>query len=425
LKLLVIGSGGREHTIVRKLKESAKVDKIFWAPGNGGCEGYAEAVPISSDDIEILVSFAKEKKIDFVVVGPEAPLANGIVNRLEESGIKAFGPRKEAAILESSKVFTKEFCKRNNIPTGGFDVFADRDKALDHLKSGRVSFPAVIKADGLSAGKGVIIARTFEEAEGAVNKIMVDKEFGEAGSQLIVEEFLTGEEASVMALCDGKNSLLLPTARDYKRVFDGDKGPNTGGMGAISPAPILSGESLREIKEKIIDRTLFNMAKEGAAFKGVLYAGIMMTEKGPQLLEFNVRFGDPETQVVLPRLEEDLLDLLMESSSGNLSGRTMKVSPRPAVTVVATSKGYPGKYQKGCEITGIKNAEEQGAIVFHAGTKTIDGKTVTDGGRVLNVTSLGSTVAGARDKAYRALSFIGFHGISYRNDIAQRAKERL
>lgn len=425
MKLLVVGAGGREHTLVWKLKKSGHVSEIFWAPGNGGAEGLAKRVAISSDAVGELADFAVKNRMDLVVVGPEAPLSLGLVDILEEKGIKAYGPSKNAARLESSKIFTKEFCVRNSIPTGLFKVFTDSSKAVEFLRSSEARFPIVLKADGLAAGKGVIIAGDLGEALEAVRTIMIEKEFGEAGSRLLIEEFLQGEEASVMAVCDGENSVILPTARDFKRALDNDKGPNTGGMGSLSPAPILRDSDLPIIKEKIIDRTLDAMAAEGNPFKGTLYAGLMMTSDGPKLLEFNARFGDPETQVVIPRIESDLFELLAAAAQGRLKGFKMEVSDEVAVSVVVTSKGYPGKYPKGYEIKGIKDAEKQGAIVFHAGTRDNNGIIVTDGGRVLNVTALGGTVRTARESAYRALSYIHFEGMAFRGDIAMKAVERL
>lgn len=424
MKLLVVGAGGREHTLVWKLKKSSHVSEIFWAPGNGGAEGLAKRVAISPDSVTELADFAVDKRIDLVVVGPEAPLSLGLVDMLEAKGIKAYGPSKNAARLESSKIFTKEFCVRNSIPTGFFKVFTDSVKAAEFLRSSEARFPIVLKADGLAAGKGVIIACDLAEALAAVKAIMVDREFGEAGSRLLVEEFLRGEEASVMAVCDGENGLIIPTARDFKRALDNDKGPNTGGMGSLSPAPILRDGDLPIIKEKIIDRTLGAMAAEGSPFRGTLYAGLMMTAEGPKLLEFNARFGDPETQVVVPRIKSDLFELLAASAQEGIKGFRLEVSDEAAVSVVAASGGYPGKYPKGFEIKGIREAEKQGAIVFHAGTRDNNGIIVTDGGRVLNVTALGGTVRTARESAYRALSCIHFEGMAFRGDIAMEAVER-
>lgn len=424
LKILVIGSGGREHALVWKLKKSESVSSIFWAPGNGGAENYAECVDFSGENIFTIKEFCLSSKVNLVVVGPEAPLNLGIVDELNKSGIKVFGPSKSAAQLECSKVFTKLFCQKHNIPSADCWIFEDSKKAFDFLKSKEVNYPLVFKADGLAAGKGVIISEDEKQAEEAITKIMVQKEFGEAGNKLIVEEFLRGEEASVMALCDGEKSLLLPTARDYKRALDGDKGLNTGGMGAMSPSPLFSEENgnnslLKEIKAKIIDKTVSAMAESGSPFKGILYAGLMITEKGPKLLEFNVRFGDPETQVVLPRIEDDLFELLLSASEGNLSKKEIKQKEDKCVTVVAASKGYPSEYQKGFEITGLSLAQEAGAIVFHAGTKKKDGKIVTNGGRVLNITALGKSYLEARNKCYNALKFINFEGITFRSDIAK------
>jgi phosphoribosylamine---glycine ligase len=418
VKLLVVGSGGREHALVWKLKKSKHVSKIFWAPGNGGADGLSEALPIAAESLQEIIKFTLDNKIDFVVVGPEAPLTLGLVDLLEEEGVKTYGPSKKAARLESSKIFTKEFCVKYSIPTSGYWIFTDSKKAEDFLKSSEAKFPIVLKADGLAAGKGVIIAKDIREAKDAVNKIMVEKEFGEAGSRLLIEEFLAGEEASVMAVCDGENSVILPTARDFKRALDSDKGLNTGGMGAISPAPIIKEDQLPAIKKTIFDKTLMAMAAEGNPFKGTLYAGLMLTQDGPKLLEFNARFGDPETQAVIPRIKSDLFELLYAASEGKLGNIELEISPEKAVSVVATSKGYPGSYQKGFRITGIKEAENCGSIVFHAGTSRKDGNVFTNGGRVLNITALGDTVARAREMVYKSLSYIKFEGITFRSDIA-------
>lgn len=423
LKVLVIGSGGREHALVWKLKQSKLDPEIFWAPGNGGFKGLAQCLNIQAENVTEIVNFCCSSKIDFVVVGPEAPLALGIVDELNKKNIKVFGPTKSASQLETSKVFTKLFCHKHNIPSAKFWIFEDSRYAFDFLKSKEISYPLVLKADGLAAGKGVIIAENEEQGREAVYRIMVQKEFGEAGNRIIVEEFLVGDETSIMALCDGEKSLILPTARDYKRALDGDKGANTGGMGAMSPSPLVSENDknpalLKEIKSKIIDNTLQAMAQEGNHFKGVLYAGLMLTREGPKLLEFNVRFGDPETQVVLPRMEEDLLEVLIESSEGKITKREITQSVYKCVTVVAASKGYPSSYQKGFEITGIDKAEEKGCIVFHAGTKRVGEKILTNGGRVLNVTALGQSYKEAREKAYNGLENIKFEGIIFRKDIA-------
>lgn len=422
MKVLVIGGGGREHALVWKLKQSPFVSEIFWLPGNGGAFKYAECVNLSLRDITSIVTFCKNTKIDFVVVGPEDPLTLGIVDEFSKVGIKSFGPSQSASKLESSKVFTKLFCKKHSIPSANFRIFDEYTKAQSFMESNEAKYPIVLKADGLAAGKGVIIAQDKNEALNGVNKIMVEKEFGEAGNKLLVEEFLSGEEVSVMALCDGENSILLPTARDYKRALDFDKGLNTGGMGAFSPSSFFSKNDnrllLEEIKTKIIDKTLSAMAEEGTPFKGVLYAGLMMTESEPKLLEFNVRFGDPETQVVLPRINDDLLELLLSASEGKINKKEINLKEEVCVTVVAISQGYPQSYKKGFEIEGLKEAEDSGAIIFHAGTKKEGSKILTNGGRVLNVTALGKNIEEAREKSYRALSYIKFDGINFRRDIA-------
>ncbi len=424
MKVLVIGSGGREHALVWKLKQSKLDPELFWAPGNGGYKGFAQCVNISAENVEDILDFCMGKKIDFVVVGPEAPLALGIVDKLNKKNIKVFGPTKAASQLEISKVFTKLFCQKNGIPSAKFWIFDDSKKVTDFLQSRELPYPLVLKADGLAAGKGVIIAEDANHAVEAANKIMVQKKFGNAGNKIVIEEFLAGNEASIMALCDGEKSLILPTARDYKRALDEDKGENTGGMGAVSPSPVVSENDkknnlLNEIKFKIIDKTLQAMADAGNPFKGVLYAGLMLTDEGPKLLEFNVRFGDPETQVVLPRLKEDLLTILIESSEGKITKNELSLSQNKCVTVVAASKGYPSSYSKGFEIKGIKMAEENGCIVFHAGTKREGEKILTNGGRVLNVTAFGETYNEAREKVYKGLEKIDFEGITYRKDIAR------
>lgn len=424
MKVLVIGSGGREHALVWKLSKSESVTKLFWAPGNGGAVNYADCIEISGENIPAIKEFCSSSKIDFVVVGPEAPLNLGIVDELNKAGIKVFGPSKSAAQLECSKVFTKLFCQKHSIPTAHCWIFEESEKALNFLKSREANYPLVLKADGLAAGKGVIISEDEKQAVEAVKIIMVQKEFGEAGDRIVIEEFLRGEEASVMALCDGEKSLLLPTARDYKRALDGDKGLNTGGMGAISPSPLFSDDKksnpmLDEIKAKIIDRTVSAMAESCFHFKGILYAGLMITEKGPKLLEFNVRFGDPETQVVLPRIEDDLLELLFSASEGNLTKKEIRQKEEKCVAVVAASKGYPSQYQKGFEISGLQQAEKRGAIIFHAGTKKTNNKIVTNGGRVLNIAALGKTYLEARNKCYEALKLINFEGMIFRSDIAK------
>jgi phosphoribosylamine--glycine ligase len=427
VKLLVIGSGGRESALIWKLLQSDNVEKIFFAPGNGFQNEKTQNVKIKAEDTESLLKFAADEKIDFTVVGPEMPLSLGIVDLFEKNGLKIYGPKKESAKLESSKSFTKSFCLKYSIPQAKFATFEEYEKAVDYIKSKEVSFPIVLKADGLAAGKGVLISRDFKEAEEGIKRILLQKEFGSAGNKVVIEEFLEGEECSVMAICDGEKSVLLPTARDYKRSMDNDRGENTGGMGCLSPSPIVKEgtDFVSSIKEKIIDRTLAGMKEEGHKFKGTLYAGLMLTEDGPKLLEFNVRFGDPETQVILPRLEENLLEILVQASEGNLKFKNFKTSSNRCLTVVATAKGYPASYEKGMEISGIKEAEASNAIVFHAGTTLKEGKLVTNGGRVLNVTAVGKDFSESREKAYRALSFIKFNGITYRNDIGLKIVERI
>lgn len=420
MRVLVIGSGGREHALVWKLSKSSHVSKIFWAPGNGGADRDIEVVNISSESINDLVEFVSKKKIDFVVVGPEAPLALGIVDFMRKKGVSVFGPTKGCARLESSKIFAKEFCKKNQIPVPNFFIFYKEEEAKRFVESAEARFPLVIKADGLAQGKGVIIANDTKEACDAIRKMMVEKVFKEAGERVLIEEFLMGEEASVMAISDGEKSLLLPTAKDYKRALDNDKGLNTGGMGAVSPNPHLKDKKLmEEIKEKIINRTIDSIREEEGPFIGILYAGLMLTEEGPKVLEFNVRFGDPETQVVLPRIKNDLFELLYSASNRTLSDMIIEEEDFKSVSVVATSKGYPESYEKGFEISGldkIKNLND--VIVFHAGTKKEGERILTNGGRVLNIVGIGKSNEEARDKAYRALSYINFKGLTFRSDIA-------
>lgn len=427
MKLLIVGSGGRESALLWKLSQNSCVKKIYFAPGNAFHTEKSENISIHSEDIEGITQFAKREKIDFVVIGPEAPLALGIVDKLKSFGVKCFGPSKSSSKLESSKIFTKEFCVRHSIPTGKFEYFDDYKNAYEYLKSKEVSFPLVVKADGLAAGKGVKICHSLKDAFEAIENIMIKKEFLDAGNRILIEEFLEGEEASIMAICDGERALILPTARDYKRAKDFDKGENTGGMGCLSPSPIFKegGNLIEKVKKEIIEKTLIGMRREGNPFIGVLYAGLMLTSEGPKLLEFNVRFGDPETQVILPRIEDDLLEILISASEGKLLNGSMNVSHKKCLSVVATSKGYPSSFKKGLEINGIDEAEKEGTIVFHAGTIKKDGKIFTNGGRVLNVTAIGDDFKEAREKAYRALSYISFEGITFRNDIGLKIVERI
>jgi len=423
MKVLVIGSGGREHALVWKLAQSPKVEKIYGAPGNPGIAQIGECVNISPTDIKGLADFAEKEGIDLTVVGPEAPLVAGIVDEFESRGLKIFGPSKEAARLEGSKAFSKEMMKKCGVPTADFEVFDDPEKAKKYIKE--KGAPIVVKADGLAAGKGVVVARNVEEALEAIDRIMVEKVFGDAGNRVVVEDCLFGEEASYLVVTDGENFIPLATAQDHKAVFDGDKGPNTGGMGAYSPAPVLSKEMEKEVQEKVIKPILRGMREEGHPFKGILYAGLMITEEGPKVLEFNVRFGDPEAQVILRRLKTDLVDVCQSVIEGNLID-SLEWIPETAICVVLASKGYPGKYEKGKVITGIEEAEKiDNVVVFHAGTAIKDGKLVTNGGRVLNVTALGKDIVEARENVYKAIEKIHFDGMHYRKDIGLKALKRL
>jgi len=428
MRILVVGSGGREHALVWKIARSKLVSKIFCAPGNGGISQVAECVDIKAEDIFGLFEFAKEEKIDLTVVGPEAALAAGIVDEFEKAGLKIFGPNKLAANLEASKVFSKQLMKKYNVPTANFEVFDNPDSAKKYIE--KFSAPCVIKADGLAAGKGVIVAKTFDEVKNAINLMMHDKIFGDAGNKIIVEECLEGQEASILVITDSKEVVALASAQDHKRVFDDDQGPNTGGMGAYSPAPIVTAEILKEIMEKIIYRTIDGLVKEGIDYRGVLYAGVMLTKDGPKTLEFNVRFGDPETEAILPRLKSDLVEVMLAASEGKLSRvRTLEWDDRACVCVVCASGGYPGNYAKDKEICGLDEVGKlKDIVVFHSGTLRLrsgqaknEFKYVTSGGRVLAVTGLGTTIKDAIAKTYSAVEKISFEGMHYRKDIGQKA----
>jgi len=423
MKVLVIGSGGREHVLTWKIKQSPNVEELYCAPGNGGIAQIAECVDIQATDISGLLKFAKEKQIDLTVVGPEAPLVEGVVDKFKEAGLKVFGPSKDASQLEGSKVFTKEFLKRHNIPTADFEQFEDIQAAKDYLNSAK--FPLVIKADGLAAGKGVVICNDLEEGIQAVDQIMAEKVFKDAGKKIVIEECLVGEEASILAISDGESFCLLDSSQDHKRIFDDDQGPNTGGMGAYSPAPVITKEIMSDISARIITPTIDGMSEEENPFQGVLYAGLMMTAEGPKVLEFNVRFGDPETQAVLPRLKTDIVEVMMASCEGRLSEVKLSWDERACVCVVMSSGGYPAAYEKGKEIAGIESIEEDLAIVFHAGTKQKGEKIFTSGGRVLGVTSLGDGIEAAINKAYKAVEMISFDRCFFRRDIGAKALRKL
>ena len=420
MKVLVIGSGGREHSLVWKLDQSSRVSRIFCTPGNAGIGKIAECVAISATDIKGLVNFAKKEKIDLTLVGPESSLTLGVVDAFEKQGLRIFGPTQKAAVLEGSKVFTKKFMQDYDIPTAGFAVFRKRERAIDYVK--RTGTPVVIKADGLAAGKGVIVAQTEQEAIEAIDIIMKDKVFGDAGNRVVVEDFMSGEEASFLAFTDGKTVLPLPTSQDHKPIFDDDKGPNTGGMGAYSPAPVVTPALEKQIMNKIMIPTVKGMAKEGRPYKGVLYAGLMIKDGKARVVEFNCRFGDPEAQPLLMRLQTDLVDIVEAVLDERLDKIKLDIDPRPTVCVVMSSGGYPGSYKKGEVIQGLnKAAQQDSVVVFHAGTALKNKKIVTAGGRVLGVTAIGSDLDDAITKAYETAAMIKWPGSFYRTDIGAKA----
>ncbi|NNE85542.1 MAG: phosphoribosylamine--glycine ligase [Alphaproteobacteria bacterium] len=422
MRVLVVGGGGREHALCWAISASPLCDALYCAPGNAGIAQDAECVPIAADDIETLVCFATENAIDFVVVGPEAALVLGLVDRLAEVGIKAFGPSADAAVLEGSKGFMKDLCAKYNIPTAAYGRFTDAAAAKAYIED--QGAPIVVKADGLAAGKGVTVAQSVDEALAAVDAAMTDSAFGAAGQELVIEECMTGEELSFFALVDGKTALPLVGAQDHKAVGDGDTGPNTGGMGAYSPAPALTEALQAEIMERIITPTVEGMAAEGTPFSGVLYAGLMLTQEGPKLLEYNVRFGDPECQVLMLRLRSDILPALVASCDGMLETFNLRWSDDVALTVVMAANGYPGDYAKGSEIRGLDTISLEDAIVFHAGTVLEGGSLRANGGRVLNITASGATIAEAQAKAYAAVDHIDWPDGFYRHDIGWRAVAR-
>jgi len=423
MEVLVVGSGGREHALAYKIAQSPVLTKLYVAPGNAGTRQHGETVAIGADDVAGLVDFAAKERIELVVVGPEAPLVAGLVDALEARGIKAFGPSQKAAELEGSKVFMKKLMRGFSVPTAPFQVFNDYEGACAHVATRPL--PLVVKADGLAAGKGVLVCRSKGEALDALRVTMKDRKFGDAGAQVVIEDCLEGEEASILALCDGKTIYPLETSQDHKAVFDGDKGPNTGGMGAYSPAPVITNKLMDSIERDILVPTMHGMSHERRGYKGVLYAGLMKCEEGLSVLEYNCRFGDPETQPLLMRLKSDLLPALVAVVEEKLEEAVLEWDPRPAVCVVMASQGYPGSYPKGLVIEGIDEAEKADDVkVFHAGTALDDGKVVTSGGRVLGVTALGETIAKARDAAYEAVNKIHFKGAHFRTDIAHRALSR-
>ena len=413
MKILVVGGGGREHTIVWKLSQSPKVTEIHCAPGNGGIAELAKCIPLKATDIEGIVDYAQQEAFELVVVAPDDPLYMGLVDALQSQGIRTFGPTAAGARLEGSKVYAKHLMKKYGIPTAQYEVFDDFVGALEYVNS--CALPVVVKADGLALGKGVIICNTTDEAKTALDDIMIKRVFGDAGSRVVVEEFIQGPEVSVLAFCDGNTILPMASAQDHKRVFDNDQGPNTGGMGTFSPSPKYTDDVQKIVEETIIRRTVDALQAENVDFKGVLYFGLMLTQDGPKLLEYNARFGDPEAQVVLPRMKNDLLDVMDAVIDGRLNEVTLEWDERSAVCVVMASGGYPGAYPKGLPISGLEDVT--GAMMFHAGTALQDGEHVTAGGRVLGITALGRDIAEARTIAYGEVAKIRFEGAQYRMDI--------
>jgi phosphoribosylamine---glycine ligase len=423
MRVLIVGGGGREHALAWKIAQSPQVEKLYAAPGNPGIARHAECVELAAGDMDGLLCFARDHEIGLTVVGPEDPLAAGIVDRFEAEGLRIFGPSKAAARLEASKAFAKGIMERHGIPTGAYREFDKADAALAYIRE--VGAPIVVKADGLAAGKGVTVAHSVEEAELAVRAAMLDGAFGVAGSRVVVEEFLAGEEASIFAFSDGERILPLATSQDHKAVFDGDSGPNTGGMGAYSPAPLVSDALFETIRQQILEPCIRGMAAEGSPYRGVLYAGLMIGAEGPKVIEFNCRFGDPEAEVILPRMKSDLVPLLLACSGGSLEGQHVAWDSRACVTVIMASGGYPGAYPKGVPIHGIEDVEHEGVVVFQAGTGMNDGQLVTNGGRVLAVTALAEGIPNAIEKAYAAVQGIHFEGAHYRTDIGRKALARL
>ena len=416
MKILVVGGGGREHAIVKKLVQSKKNPKIYVAPGNAGTEEIATNVAISVMDFDALVNFAKKEKIDLTVIGMDDPLVGGIVDRFEAEGLRVFGPRKNAAILEGSKAFSKDLMKKYGIPTAAYENFNDPQKAIKYLETAK--YPIVLKADGLALGKGGLICKNFEEAKSGIEELMIDKSFGDAGNTIVIEEFLQGREVSVLSFVDGTHYALMTSAQDHKRAKDGDEGLNTGGMGTFSPSPFYTEEVDRYCKEHIYQKTVDAMRAEGREFKGIIFYGLMLTKSGVKVLEYNARFGDPETQVVLPRMENDIIDVFEACIDGCLDKIDLKFEDNAAVCVVLASDGYPLKYEKGKKIKGLENFEGKTDIfAFHAGTKKVNGDVLTNGGRVLGVTATAPTLKEARDKAYEATKLVEFENKYMRNDI--------
>lgn len=419
MRILLVGNGGREHSIAWMLKCSSVITELYCAPGNAGIENVATCVPIKSDDVNGLLEFSKNKKIDLVVVGPEVPLVLGIADAFKRTGIKVFGPTREAAMLEGSKAYAKEFCSRHGISCARSKTFSDAESAKAYVQ--KEALPLVIKADGLAAGKGVLICETHREALAAIDDILIKRSFGDAGNRIVVEEFLDGEEASFLAIMDGNHVLALAGSRDHKRVHDGDEGPNTGGMGAVSPAKVLSDDVAQSVMESVMLPASRGMVTEGRPFVGVLYAGLMIKNGVPKVLEFNVRFGDPETQALMPRMKADLASVMWAAVTGSLEDVTISWDPRPSACVVLCSGGYPGSYERGKEIRGLDKASAlKDVLVFHAGTRRDGARIVTDGGRVINVVALGENMKDATMRCYAAVENISFDGMHFRRDIGSR-----
>jgi len=424
MKVLVVGGGGREHTLIWKIAQSPKVDRIFCVPGNAGIASLAECFPGDVADIEGLADFAKSKQVDLTIVGPEIPLSLGIVDVFRARGMSIFGPSKAAAILESSKAFMKDLLKKYKIPSADFSIFDKASAAIAYAHS--LTMPIVIKADGLAAGKGVIICQDHAQAESAIRQIMEERVFQDAGNKVVVEEFLAGEEASFLAFTDGKTVIPMASSQDHKAIFDGDEGPNTGGMGAYSPAPVIDKKMEKRVMEEIMLPTVQAMEAEGRRYEGVLYAGLMIVNDNPYVLEFNCRFGDPETQALLPRLKSDLVSIMEAVIDKRLDKETLQWDPQAAVCIVASSGGYPGSYEKGKVISGLDKAGEKSpTMIFHAGTKINGSNVLTSGGRVLGVTALGNSIQAAIDRAYKSIASINFEGMHYRKDIGRKALKYL
>ena len=422
MKVLIVGSGGREHAIAWSVAKSPKVDKIFCAPGNAGIAEFAECVNIGAMEFDKLVAFAKENAIDLTIIGMDDPLVGGVVDAFEAEGLRVFGPRKNAAIIEGSKAFSKDLMKKYNIPTAAYENFTDPDEAIKYLET--VKMPIVLKADGLALGKGVLICNTLEEAKEGVKTLMLDKQFGDAGNEIVIEEFMTGREVSVLAFCDGKTIKCMTSAQDHKRAKDGDQGLNTGGMGTLSPSPFYNDEVEAFCEKYVYQPTIDAMAVEGRPFTGILFTGLMLTEDGPKVLEYNARFGDPEAQVVLPRMKNDIIDVMEACIDGKLSDVELEFEDNAAVCVVLASDGYPEKYDKGFEIKGLDTFKDKdGYYVFHAGTKFDGDKIVTNGGRVLGVVAKGEDLKAARANAYKATEWIDFANKYKRNDIGKAIDE--